>query len=88
VRTSRPLGLVPGAFGLVGRGGLHCDYGELSEGSFQRLKVAIIGTGYVGLTTGVSMAYIGQRVVRIDRDASKIELLRSGRSRGNPVRLL
>ncbi len=72
----------------MGRGGLHCDYGEMSEGSFQPLKVAIIGTGYVGLMTGVSSAYMDHRVVGVDRDASKIELLRSGRSRGNPVRLL
>ena len=42
------------------------------------MKVAIIGTGYVGLTTGVCLAYIGHQVTCIDSDAAKIEALRAG----------
>jgi len=30
----------------------------MASESFQPLKVAVIGTGYVGLTTGVALAYV------------------------------
>ncbi len=39
------------------------------------MKVVVIGTGYVGLVTGVCLAEYGCNVVCIDRDASKIALL-------------
>ncbi len=42
------------------------------------MRVAIIGTGYVGLTTGVCLAFIGHDVWCLDTDASKIEALRAG----------
>jgi UDPglucose 6-dehydrogenase len=41
-------------------------------------RVAIIGTGYVGLTTGCCLANLGHRVVCADVDEGKIALLRSG----------
>lgn len=44
------------------------------------MKVCVVGTGYVGLTTGVSLAYLGHDVVCVDLDQNKIDLLRSGRS--------
>jgi len=44
------------------------------------LRVTIIGTGYVGLTTGVALAWIGHEVVCVDKDARKVELLQSGKS--------
>jgi len=44
------------------------------------MKVAIIGTGYVGLTTGACLAYVGHEVHCLDTDTSKIEALRSGRT--------
>ncbi|MGC9019570.1 MAG: UDP-glucose dehydrogenase family protein [Candidatus Bipolaricaulaceae bacterium] len=47
--------------------------------SFRPLRVAVIGTGYVGLTTGVALAYLGHQVVGVDKDQTKIELLRSGK---------
>ncbi len=48
-------------------------------GSFSYyMRVAIIGTGYVGLTTGVCLAFIGHEVWCLDADASKIEALRAG----------
>jgi UDPglucose 6-dehydrogenase len=41
-------------------------------------RVAIIGTGYVGLTTGACFAHLGHRVVCADIDPEKIERLRQG----------
>ena len=42
------------------------------------MQVAIIGTGYVGLTTGVCLSFIGHSVYCLDTDESKIAALRSG----------
>lgn len=42
------------------------------------MKLAIIGTGYVGLVTGACFAEVGHQVVCIDCDAKKVDLLRSG----------
>ena len=41
-------------------------------------KIAVIGTGYVGLTTGACFAHLGHTVVCADIDAHKIELLQRG----------
>ena len=43
------------------------------------MKVSIIGTGYVGLTTGVCLGFLGHKVICLDSDAAKIDALRSGR---------
>jgi UDPglucose 6-dehydrogenase len=43
------------------------------------MNVCIIGTGYVGLTTGACLAYLGHQVTCIDSDSRKIETLCSGR---------
>ena len=45
----------------------------------ERLRVAVIGTGHVGLITCASLAAVGHDVVGNDADPDKIELLRSGR---------
>ncbi len=42
------------------------------------MKIAVIGTGYVGLPTGVGMAELGHDVICIDREVSKIESLKAG----------
>ena len=42
------------------------------------MKLTIIGTGYVGLVTGVCFAEVGHHVVCVDNDEAKIELLRAG----------
>lgn len=43
------------------------------------MKVAIIGTGYVGLPTGVGLAELGNQVTCIDREQSKINALKEGK---------
>jgi len=40
----------------------------------------VIGTGYVGLNTGVAAAYLGHDVVCVDKDHRKLELLNNGKS--------
>lgn len=43
------------------------------------MRVAIIGTGYVGLTTGVCLAFIGHQVSCLDTDENKIKDLKAGK---------
>ncbi|MCW1383280.1 UDP-glucose/GDP-mannose dehydrogenase family protein [Novosphingobium sp. KCTC 2891] len=42
------------------------------------MKIAMVGSGYVGLVSGACFADFGHDVVCIDKDASKIERLREG----------
>lgn len=42
------------------------------------MKAAIIGTGYVGLPTGVCLAELGHTVTCIDKEKSKIDALQAG----------
>jgi UDPglucose 6-dehydrogenase len=42
------------------------------------MKIAIVGTGYVGLVTGTCFAETGHEVVCVDVDAKKIDTLRKG----------
>lgn len=42
------------------------------------MKVAMIGTGYVGLVSGACIADFGHHVVCVDKDAKKIEALQRG----------
>jgi len=44
------------------------------------MKVAVIGTGYVGLVTGACLADIGHEVICVDIDKKKIEMLKKGHS--------
>ncbi len=39
------------------------------------MKVSIVGTGYVGLVTGVCLADIGHDVICVDRDAAKVRMI-------------
>ncbi|EAJ5193678.1 UDP-glucose/GDP-mannose dehydrogenase family protein [Campylobacter jejuni] len=42
------------------------------------MKIGIIGTGYVGLPAGVGLAELGNDVICIDREKSKIDALNNG----------
>ena len=42
------------------------------------MKITVIGTGYVGLVSGACLADLGNEVVCLDIDRSKIQLLNSG----------
>ncbi|MEK7146008.1 MAG: 3-hydroxyacyl-CoA dehydrogenase NAD-binding domain-containing protein, partial [Patescibacteria group bacterium] len=42
------------------------------------MKIAVIGTGYVGLVTGTCFAELGNDVLCVDIDAAKIERLKQG----------
>ncbi|HEX3314846.1 MAG TPA: UDP-glucose/GDP-mannose dehydrogenase family protein, partial [Gemmataceae bacterium] len=43
------------------------------------MKIAVIGTGYVGLVTSTCLAETGNEVIGVDKDASKIKTLEDGR---------
>lgn len=43
------------------------------------MNVAIVGTSYVGLPTGVGLAELGHQVICIDRELSKIKALQEGK---------
>jgi UDPglucose 6-dehydrogenase len=43
------------------------------------MKIAVVGTGYVGLVAGACFAENGNDVVCVDRDPAKIRLLRRGK---------
>ena len=45
------------------------------------MRIAMIGTGYVGLVSGVCFSDFGHDVVCVDKDGTKIEAL----NRGAPV---
>lgn len=42
------------------------------------MRIAIIGTGYVGLVTGACFAEMGNHVICMDKDEAKLERLRAG----------
>ncbi|MEA5141603.1 UDP-glucose dehydrogenase family protein [Arcicella rigui] len=42
------------------------------------MKIAVVGTGYVGLVTGTCFAETGNQVVCVDIDAAKIEKMKNG----------
>ena len=43
------------------------------------MRVAMIGSGYVGLVSGACLADFGHVVTCVDKDASKIAALQPGR---------
>jgi UDPglucose 6-dehydrogenase len=42
------------------------------------VKVAVVGTGYVGLVTGVVLAEMGNQVICVDNDPDKVRKLKQG----------
>ena len=51
-------------------------YLQNNYGLPKQLKIAVVGTGYVGLVTGTCFAEVGIDVVCIDVDQKKIENLK------------
>ena len=45
----------------------------------EHIDVGVVGTGYVGLTTGASLAYVGHRVTCLDNDQERVASLRDGK---------
>jgi UDPglucose 6-dehydrogenase len=50
-------------------------------------RLAVIGAGYVGLTTAVCMAHLGHKVHCTDIDAARVALLQAGESRSHEMGL-
>jgi UDPglucose 6-dehydrogenase len=44
------------------------------------MRVCVIGTGYVGLVTGVCLSHIGHDVICVDNNEQKVQLMKSGQS--------
>ena len=44
------------------------------------MRVCVIGTGYVGLVTGVCLSHIGHEVICVDNNEEKVKLMQSGQS--------
>ncbi|MEA5472384.1 UDP-glucose/GDP-mannose dehydrogenase family protein [Spirulina sp. 06S082] len=44
------------------------------------MRVCVIGTGYVGLVTGVCLSHIGHKVICIDNNEEKVKLMKSGQT--------
>jgi UDPglucose 6-dehydrogenase len=50
-----------------------------STKGYWRMKIAVVGTGYVGLVVGACLAESGNDVICVDKDEAKVRLLRRGR---------
>lgn len=44
------------------------------------MRVCVIGTGYVGLVTGVCLAHTGHDVICVDNNEEKVKLMKAGQS--------
>ncbi|MGL6282625.1 MAG: UDP-glucose dehydrogenase family protein, partial [Microcoleaceae cyanobacterium] len=44
------------------------------------MQVCVIGTGYVGLVTGVCLAHTGHHVICIDNNEEKVKMMKAGQS--------
>lgn len=42
------------------------------------MNITIVGTGYVGLVTGTTLAELGNSVYCVDIDAAKVEMMKRG----------
>lgn len=42
------------------------------------MRIAIIGAGYVGLTTGAALAYLGHHLICVENDSGKLDALERG----------
>ena len=44
------------------------------------MRIAVVGTGYVGLVTGTCLAEVGHTVTCVDLDEQKVAKLKEGKS--------
>lgn len=44
------------------------------------MRVCVIGTGYVGLVTGVCLAHTGHHVICVDNNEEKVKMMKAGQS--------
>jgi UDPglucose 6-dehydrogenase len=51
---------------------------NIPEGAADAATIAVVGTGYVGLTTAVCLAHLGNRVIAADIDPRKVDMLGRG----------
>src|SRR5262249_7977942 len=47
--------------------------------SYCEMRIAVVGTGYVGLVLGACLAENGNAVACVDKDESKVDMLKAGR---------
>src|SRR6478735_8560356 len=47
--------------------------------SYCEMKIAVVGTGYVGLVLGACLAENGNNVICVDKDDTKVSTLKAGR---------
>src|SRR3979490_2417366 len=47
--------------------------------SYCEMKIAVVGTGYVGLVVGACLAENGNNVRCVDKDDEKVQMLRAGK---------
>jgi UDPglucose 6-dehydrogenase len=52
----------------------------IHEKELTRMNITIIGTGYVGLSTGVCLAQLGHNVIGVDINEERISMLQKGQS--------
>ena len=58
------------------RRGWHSVSDVLIKKGNESMNIAIVGSGYVGLVTGVCLAHIGHNVTCVDNNEEKIKKLR------------
>ena len=44
------------------------------------MKIAVAGTGYVGLVSAVCLAEVGHKITCVDVDEEKIKMMKKGKS--------
>ena len=42
------------------------------------MKIAVVGTGYVGLVTGTCLSETGNQVICVDINEQKVEMMQNG----------
>lgn len=77
-RGRPPRDQSPNTVSTVGRGGGGHDYADRMAAT-QKLRLSVIGTGYLGATHAACMAELGFEVIGVDVVPEKVELLNSGK---------